>query len=118
MNISQRKWGVAIALVVLLLSVAVAALAAERKAILDFYEREEGRTCSGNGSAGAAGADLKRHAASNFYVGHLIDSGMGSHVSRRIAYHRLMADFVMARLIAASKVDELFQKTPCGFRRP
>lgn len=114
-----KKGAFAIALLVVLATAPASLLLVERNSILGFYGQKAPVSCgTGDASGAVVKVDLERHAISNFYIGHLIDSGVGSHVSIRIAYHRLAADFVTAHLITGSEVHELFGKAPCGYRRP
>jgi predicted benzoate:H+ symporter BenE len=88
----------------------------ERSSILAFYRQRLAVVCAGHGAASMS-EGVDRHAVSNFYLAALESSGLGSHVSRRIGYHRLMADLVIAKLMMRSQLDVLYEETPCGFRR-
>jgi hypothetical protein len=93
-------------------------LLTERQFVLGFYADRREVSCPDAGMPDPTQSrDLERHAVSNFYISGLVSAGVGSHVSRRISYRRLAADFVIGNLLSMSEVRALFARTPCPFRR-
>ena len=93
-------------------------LVAERRSIFGFYDGRAEVAC-GDEAIGRAKVNrgLERHAVSNYYLSGLASSGSGSHVSKRMTYHRVTSDFVLANLLTGAQVHRFFGKTPCSFRR-
>jgi hypothetical protein len=115
-SVRKRTLGAGLLAVVAVASASL--LFAERHSILGFYDGQREVSCSDSATRGAKPRrDLERHAVSNFYLSDLESSGSVSHVSKRMTYHRVIADFVMGNLLTAAQVRVLFGKTPCSFRR-
>jgi len=115
----MTKKKVAILLVFIIpLSIITAVIARERHSVLKFYDIQAERRCDReNAMPSDSGIDLQRHAVANAYLSGLMDTTGDSHVSKKVQFHRLLADFAIANLLSDAEVETLFAKTPCSFRR-
>jgi hypothetical protein len=110
-----RRLSLLIVLVPVLL--AIVGMMLELRSLISFYNMQNELACADAKPLEAGNDRLRRNAIVNFYVGGLMDKTGYSHVSWRVRYHALLADFIIADLLSDASLQGLFAKTPCNFRR-